>query len=59
MIKGIRAALLLLLAIVLLPLPSPGEPVNGVTFQWYGQACFVIKTREGTVIVTDPVQAYG
>jgi L-ascorbate metabolism protein UlaG (beta-lactamase superfamily) len=27
-----------------------------ITFKWYGQACFLIETSQGTRIITDPVQ---
>jgi L-ascorbate metabolism protein UlaG (beta-lactamase superfamily) len=37
-------------------LAHPSQSAQEVTFKWYGQACFLIETSQGTRIITDPVE---
>jgi len=46
-------ALILFFALVI---PQPTLYAKKVTFQWFGQACFLIVTSNNTKIITDPVK---
>jgi L-ascorbate metabolism protein UlaG (beta-lactamase superfamily) len=41
--------------VVVLGIHLRGSEGGQITFKWYGQACFLIVTSQGTKIITDPV----
>ena len=50
-----KVLLFLIISVLIFTLGVFSVSAGEVSFSWYGQACFLIITSQGTQIVADPV----